>query len=106
MFYPAGCSARCIGHFKQMVVTGEFKKYDYDDAEENIKRYGQPEPPQYNLKNIKGIDILMICGTKDNLASPTDYQWLREELINNGNKVDFLEFPNGHVGLLMPKNLK
>ena len=61
---------------------------------------------QYNLKNVKGLDILMICGTNDNLASPTDYNWLREELINNGNKVDFMEFPNGHVGLLMPKNLK
>jgi hypothetical protein len=47
MFYPAGSSTQSIGHFKQMVVTGEFKKYDYEDDTQNIKRYGQVDPPHY-----------------------------------------------------------
>ena len=105
MFYPAGTSTRCIGHFKQMVVTGEFKKYNYEDDDENMKRYGQVDPPHYQLSNIKGLHILMVCGTSDNLASPADYLWLRDELkADNKNKVEFIEFPNGHLGLLIPKN--
>jgi hypothetical protein len=87
-----------------MVVTGEFKKFDYEDENENMKRYGQPDPPHYNLKNIKGLDIVMVCGTEDNLSSMPDYIWLRDELLANGNHVDFTEYPRGHLGLLMPKN--
>lgn len=72
-----------------MVLTGEFKKFDYESKEENLKRYGSEEPPHYNLKNIKGLDIILICGTADLLASPLDSLWLRDELIANGNNVDY-----------------
>ncbi len=47
----------------------------------------------------------MICGTSDNLSSPPDYLWLRDELkADNKNNVEFIEYGNGHLGLLMPKN--
>jgi hypothetical protein len=32
-----------------MMLTGEFHKYDYGNEEINIKKYGQPKPPSYNL---------------------------------------------------------
>ena len=38
-FYPAGASFKLIDHIRQIVVTGETKKYDYG-IDENIERYG------------------------------------------------------------------
>ena len=38
-FYPAGTSYKQLDHIRQMVLTGEFKKYDYG-AIENFKKYG------------------------------------------------------------------
>lgn len=34
-FYPAGGCYQQIDHFRQLLVTGEFKKYDLHDAELN-----------------------------------------------------------------------
>jgi len=44
----------------------------------------------------------MICGQSDLLVSPVDYNKLYNELLSNGNFVDFREYPHGHIGLLMP----
>jgi hypothetical protein len=86
-----------------MVLTGEFKKYDYECKEENIKRYGSEEPPHYEISNIKGLEIVLICGTADLLASPIDSAWLKDELIKE-NIVHYREYGCGHIGLIMPKD--
>ena len=49
----------------------------------NKNRYGQAKPPLYNLDNIKGFNISLICGTGDLLASPPDYNWLNTKLAPN-----------------------
>lgn len=100
-FYPSGTSFQSINHFKQLLMTGEFKKYDFENDEENLKAYGQPSPPHYNINNISGFKIILICGTQDLLASPTDYTWLAQELSKRNN-VDFTEYDLGHLGLMMP----
>jgi len=38
------------------------------------------------------------------LASPVDYYWLKDMLTQQGNKVDFQEYPLGHLGLVIPKD--
>ena len=104
-FFPAGTSHQCLYHWKQLLDTGEFKKFDYGEKE-NLKRYGHATPPSYNLKNIKGFNINLVCGTEDELVTPEDYNAIRRRLEENGNDVDFQEYKLGHVGLLMPKDLK
>lgn len=64
--------------------------------EKNKEVYGQADPPQYNLKNVRGFNITMICGIDDLLVAPDDYLWLNEELQENGNQVSFLEYELGH----------
>ena len=66
-----------------MVVSGEFKKYDYGSAEENIKAYGQETPPIYNTSNISGFKITLVCGKTDHMASKPDYDWVAELLKPN-----------------------
>jgi len=45
-----------------MMITGEFHRYDYENEEINIRKYGSSKPPLYNLQNIKGLKISLICG--------------------------------------------
>ena len=84
-FYPSGCSFRQIDHFKQLLVTGEFKKYDHGCPDKNKEAYGSPVPPFYDLANLNGLNIMLVCGTTDLLASPPDYRWLRDELSARNN---------------------
>lgn len=75
--FPAGTSYRCINHFRQLMLSGEFRKYDFG-IEENFERYKQTFPPSYDLSKIKDVPIAMLCGARDQLSSPEDYRWLRD----------------------------
>ena len=77
--YPSGTSFRNLAHFRQIINSGKFQKYDFG-IEENLKRYNNFEPPEYDLKAIQGVPIALFCGLKDRLASQGDYQWLKEQL--------------------------
>jgi hypothetical protein len=46
-----------------MSVSNKFQKYDYG-KEENLKKYGQEEPPLYNLTNII-VPLVMYYGKHD-----------------------------------------
>lgn len=65
--YPAGVSLKTAVHFGQEMKSGEyscffaetswrffsgkFRQYDYG-RNENIARYGQPQPPDYDLSKV------------------------------------------------------
>ena len=46
--FPAGTSFRCACHFRQLMLSRKFCKYDFGKPE-NLLRYNQEEPPSYNL---------------------------------------------------------
>ena len=102
MFYPSGASFQSVDHLKQMIETKKFARYDYEDEEKNIQKYGQATPPLFDHSKITGFNIALVCGKSDLFAAPDDYNWLHETLKANGNNVDFSEFEQGHIGLLMP----
>ena len=99
--YPSGTSLRCLYHFKQLINTGKFLKYDFG-TDENIKRYGVAVPPEYDLTRIKDVPIALFCGLKDRLASAGDYRWLKEQLSVNNTVKYYREFNLGHCGFLIP----
>ena len=101
--FPAGTSFRCVDHFRQMTLAKQFQRYDYG-LEENVIKYEQETPPAFDLSAIKKAPIALFCGSLDQLASPEDYKWLRDQLINTDSLVYFKEFKLGHMGLLMPPN--
>jgi len=88
-------------HFKQILLSKKFQKFDYG-KDENLKRYNSAAPPEYDLSQIKEVPIALFCGSKDQLASKDDYLWLREQLLDT--LCYFKEFNLGHMGFLIPPN--
>jgi hypothetical protein len=48
-----------------------------------LKRYGIEKPNNFNIENVKGFKIGLICGETDLLTSSLDYNWLKDFLIKN-----------------------
>lgn len=65
---PEGTSILNILHFGQMIVSGEFRTFDFGPMQ-NIRRYGTPVNPFYPIKNIRSPDISFIQGSTDTLAT-------------------------------------
>eukprot|EP00696_Hemimastix_kukwesjijk_P019068 gnl/Hemi2/8213_TR2825_c0_g11_i1.p1 gnl/Hemi2/8213_TR2825_c0_g11~~gnl/Hemi2/8213_TR2825_c0_g11_i1.p1 ORF type:complete len:454 (-),score=178.84 gnl/Hemi2/8213_TR2825_c0_g11_i1:236-1597(-) len=63
---PNRCSSKTVHHFLQCVGTGEFKRYDYGEA--NMQVYKQPTPPHYNLSSIR-CPIAVFYGLKDDILN-------------------------------------
>ncbi|GIY22139.1 gastric triacylglycerol lipase [Caerostris darwini] len=65
---PAGSSAKSVAHYGQLVESGKFNKYDYG-KKENLVRYGQETPPEYDLTKIT-TPVALMWGLNDDLADP------------------------------------
>uniref|UniRef100_A0A0N5A640 Lipase n=1 Tax=Parastrongyloides trichosuri TaxID=131310 RepID=A0A0N5A640_PARTI len=78
---PADTSIQNMVHWMQMVHTGKQEMFDYRTEAENIKHYGQPTPPEYDITNING-DTYLYWGDIDWLADPTD---IKMHLLSNLN---------------------
>ncbi|XP_008546538.1 lipase 3 [Microplitis demolitor] len=77
---PAGGSTKQIVHYAQEINSKKFRKFDYN-PEENIKMYGQIEPPEYKLCNTK-IPVALMYGPNDLISVPTDVSRLSHKLTN------------------------
>jgi len=74
-------------HWSQGVVTNKFQHMDWG-TEENIKRYGQPTPPLYNLGSIpSSLPIALFTGGQDFLADAADVSRLTSELPKQPIKI-------------------
>ena len=82
---PGGFSLRCIFHYAQLIkqnrVEPWFQKYDHGSFQENMKVYGTPFPPRYDLSNIKS-KVFLYMGTADRLADRTDVEKIPAALTN------------------------
>lgn len=78
--FPAGTSVKNFLHFQQFVSSGLFRKFDYGH-DQNIKIYGTPEPPEYNITNID-VPVHLFVGKYDKLATIPDVKQLYKQLIN------------------------
>jgi pimeloyl-ACP methyl ester carboxylesterase len=76
---PAGSTVQQIDHFRQLVCSGNFQKYDYG-KEKNLSVYGEEIAPHYDLSQLHHFPIALFCGREDLLSSTEDYTWLSEEL--------------------------
>lgn len=77
--FPAGASAKQSMHFAQLIKSGKFQSYDYE--EQNIKKYGRITAPEYQLFNIKA-PIALFYGTSDNLLAVEDAEKVIGKLKN------------------------
>jgi len=102
--YPCGTSLKCLMHYIQIIEEKKFIYYNYG-KEANYAIYHQTEPPEYDLKMIKDIPIMLISGDKDKLSTPEDVRWLLNEI--KSNVIYFNIVPNmGHISFICGKNIE
>ncbi|XP_037027397.1 lipase 3-like isoform X2 [Bradysia coprophila] len=97
---PAGTSTKTVVHYAQEIhEKGNFQYFDYG-TKENIVRYGQENPPHYQLQNIS-TPIALFYAQNDWLAGPEDVSLLFDKLhrstigmfkvpFDSFNHVDFI----------------
>lgn len=64
---PAGTSTKTLEHFAQEIISQKFRQYDYGESK-NMKIYGSPDPPNYDLSQIR-VPIKLFYADNDWLAS-------------------------------------
>lgn len=106
---PGGSSLNNMAHWLQNMKTGKFEMMDYGE-EENIRVYGQVEPPLYNTtrmeENLKDLDIYLIRGASDGLVSEEDFGHLLSHFENRiGKNVFYDVIPTyGHLDYIWAKD--
>ncbi|VDN60083.1 unnamed protein product [Dracunculus medinensis] len=78
---PGGTSVMNVINWIQMVRNGAVQAYDWENPEENIKHYGQNNPPIFDLKKVD-VDMYLYWSPADWLANQKD---IEEFLLLNLN---------------------
>ena len=97
--YPSGASTKDFAHILQLYTYAGFNRYRASPKDELVP---------YNFSNIPGeIPIVMMVGADDQLASPGDSEWLRNQLESRKKKVIFYkEYSEmGHLTFLLPDQI-
>ncbi|RUS90097.1 hypothetical protein EGW08_002139 [Elysia chlorotica] len=98
---PAGTSVRNLMHWAQVTNGGRFQHYDWGSPRANLRKYGQPIPPQYELGQVM-TPVAIFRGGQDALADTEDVNWLLAQLPNVAmdvaldyyNHMDFVAAPD------------
>lgn len=77
---PAGSSMYQFIHYGQVLQSDRFRQYDHG-AGGNLKLYGRPDPPPYNLTAVRA-PVALHYSLNDWLSEPQDVQRLQRELGN------------------------
>jgi lysosomal acid lipase/cholesteryl ester hydrolase len=103
MHSPAGTSYKSVLHFEQIYNSHRLQQYDYG-IETNIKEYGSPRPPVYDLSMIKGIPIALFFGENDKFTHKNDINYLIKQLKDN--LAYYKIYRNmGHLTFILPKEV-
>lgn len=77
---PAGTSVKIMFHYTQMLRSRQFQKYDYGWSG-NLLRYNSRHPPVYRFESIL-TPMVLIGGTEDWVAAPSDVAWTTRQIPN------------------------
>ncbi len=105
---PAGTSLRTLLHFKQSFLQTDknnpkLTKYNFGETE-NLRRYGQKTPPEYDLKLIN-IPVRGFVGLSDRLGDPTDNSILANNLQKLGKNYKAYVYDDcGHMTFMWAIN--
>ncbi|XP_026764551.2 lipase 3-like [Galleria mellonella] len=76
----SGTSSKSLAHFGQVIKSKHFQRYD-EGTKGNVKRYGTPTPPKYNVSLITS-PVVLICAENDWVSSLKDIDILSSKLSN------------------------
>lgn len=92
-----------------VIREGNIAKYDYNDADENRKHYGQPTPPLYNLTTIpKNLPLFLSYGGADALSDVKDATLLLDSLKDHDRNKLVVQYREeyAHADYVMGENAK
>lgn len=77
----SGASSKQVLHYAEDMDEKGFYQYDYGSDSKNKAHYGNKTLPKIPLDDIKfTVPIYLFVGEQDDLADPTDVQWLYGKL--------------------------
>ncbi|XP_051203026.1 triacylglycerol lipase 2 [Lolium perenne] len=83
-YEPQPTSIKTMVHLAQTFRDGALSKYDYVWPKVNMEKYGQPDPPSYNMSNIPAtFPLFLTYGGQDDLADPADVGLLLRDLLGH-----------------------
>ncbi|CAI0551012.1 unnamed protein product [Linum tenue] len=106
---PQPTSTKNLLHLSQMVRRGTIAMYDYDNEDKNVKRYGQPTPPVYDMTQIpKDLPLYLTYGSTDAITSAKDVQILLRSLKDHmgGKLVSQFVDNYAHADYVMADNAR
>ena len=90
-FHTGHTSLYTILHMAQIIMSTNFRAFDWKNKDDNRRHYGQDSPPQYHLSTI-GVPVAIFWSDNDCLATAKDKLKLEQELttIINIKEIDYL----------------
>ncbi|XWS26823.1 hypothetical protein CRYUN_Cryun26dG0063100 [Craigia yunnanensis] len=106
---PQPSSTKNMIHLAQMIRQGTITMYDYKDADENTKHYGQPTPPAYNMTSIPNdLPLFLSYGGADALSDVNDVKLLLGSLKDHAGDKLVVQYREdyAHADYVMAQNAK
>jgi len=104
-----GTSLQNMKHWDQGLDSDKFRKMDFGEKE-NIKRYGQPTAPEYNITNLKFVQFpsAIYAFENDTLITPEAVKRLSDLLPEGSTKIELVKDANhvsGYWGEITAKGI-
>ncbi|KAE8703918.1 Myzus persicae-induced lipase 1 [Hibiscus syriacus] len=106
---PQPSATKNMVHLAQMIRQGTITMYDYVDVVENMKHYGQPTPPAYNMTGIPNdFPLFVSYGGADALADVNDVKLLLGSLKDHDGDKFVVQYRDdyAHADYVMAENAK
>uniref|UniRef100_A0ABD2WEA3 Partial AB-hydrolase lipase domain-containing protein n=1 Tax=Trichogramma kaykai TaxID=54128 RepID=A0ABD2WEA3_9HYME len=96
--YPQGSSLETLLHYRQILMSGKFRQYDFG-PERNYMRYKNVTPPEYPIEKIT-VPFVLYYGMNDAYTTKEDVHALMSRLkIAEGKEVQHDRF--SHLDFLL-----
>ncbi|KAM3366754.1 hypothetical protein ACQJBY_015844 [Aegilops geniculata] len=106
---PQASSTKNMVHLAQMIRRGIIAKYDYGDASDNIRYYGQATPPVYNVSAIlDDFPLFLSSGGRDSLSDVQDVGRLKQALKSHDSDTLTVQYlaDYAHADFVLAGNAK
>lgn len=106
---PQSTATKNMIHIAQMIREGNIAMYDYNNADENSRQYGQPTPPLYNMTSIPNdFPLFLSYGGADALADVKDVKLLLNSLKDHDGDKLVVQYRDdyAHADYVMGENAK
>nr|XP_043627296.1 triacylglycerol lipase 2-like [Erigeron canadensis] len=107
---PQPTATKNLIHLAQMVRSGTIAMYDYGNAYDNEKHYGQFTPPIYDIRSIpNNLSMYLSHGGADEISDVNDVMRLLESFKDHDNPDKLIvQYKNdySHVDFILAVNAK